>query len=664
MKKKLFIDSLSIGSLKVNTPNQLHKHSKKGVLPKINVQSLYVKQFWLNNENLQAPIRLIGKNVLARGFKTEHERFKWMYFGGSFRDFQLSKPGLFITSKKIELNLAGNSSVEDISVLQHQNGDSINARIPLISIKSLIKSSDLEDASISNLTIQEPKIYVNKSHDSAKIKLHHNAFNFSHELAVHGVRIANGSFMINNAIKADTFFINSKFDVDVNLVRLKKDGWFELNNTTLAFKDMGLVKRGLFTNAAAVNFKFNDIKFNFKNRQIDVLNGWNVHSSALYLNKDSLSVSATEMLIKGGKADFSHQFGQQFELEKLIRNVSLSSSGIYFKNKTITADIKSAELHPELNKIALKQIQIKPVLSQEQLRVSKPWQSDYIEAKVGSVNFYKIEIAKILSKKNIELPLITIDSFSLFTSRDKRMPERFLIEKLMPSKLLASVKKPFHIGKINLTNGSVDVHEIAFKTGHEGVIELRDINTNLFNLSNSYGNGDSLVLVGKAMLFGKNELQVNYRESYLDSLSSFKMDMQLAPMQLPILNQVSTPLASLKINSGNSDKLIANWIGNKYYATGNLILPYKNLSVALVDNKNPNRKSFGLFLENSILNLFIKHKNNQPASIFFERNRNKFVFNYWIKTALSGFASAVGLNHINAKKNKNRMNIKYQLPAD
>ncbi|MCX2477027.1 hypothetical protein OQZ33_22020 [Pedobacter sp. MC2016-05] len=242
------------------------------------------------------------------------------------------------------------------------------------------------------------------------------------------------------------------------------------------------------------------------------------------------------------------------------------------------------------------------------------------------------------------------------------MKERLFMEKPMPSKLIANLKTPLSIQEINVTNSQVNIRETSLATGKEGVIALNDINAHISILTNFQASADSLKLIGQASLFGKTRIKLNYRESYQDSLSGFKMGLSLSAMDLTELNQVSIPLAALKINRGNADGVNAEWEGNKYFASGEILLPYKNLRINVMARKNLNRKSFLLSAENDLVNMILRKKNYKPSFMFFERNRNKFVFNYWIKTLLTGFASSIGLKgERTLKKKEDAFHSKYKL---
>jgi hypothetical protein len=82
-----------------------------------------------------------------------------------------------------------------------------------------------------------------------------------------------------------------------------------------------------------------------------------------------------------------------------------------------------------------------------------------------------------------------------------------------------------------------------------------------------------------------------------------------------------------------------------------MTLRYSNLRISLVNRRN-NRPSWGL--GNRIAGLFanmIVRNSNPPArllsprqgSVFFQRVQHKSLFNYWVKTSLSGVLSSVGV---------------------
>jgi hypothetical protein len=265
----------------------------------------------------------------------------------------------------------------------------------------------------------------------------------------------------------------------------------------------------------------------------------------------------------------------------------------------------------------------------------------------------------------LEVQKIVVDKLALSAARDKRMPFKHGIEKLMPTGLLNTIKFPFHIDSLQVQHSDVTVHEISAITKQQGIIPLEDLNAVITNIRNRPGIKDSLVISANTKLLNNYIEHLQYRESYSDSLSSFTLHFNATPMVLTSFSKATTPLAAIRVNSGLSDTLYADWAGNKYAAIGKMNFRYRELSVQLLDKTDPNRKKFGLSLMNFLANRIVLHRQNTKESlVFFERDREKFVFNYWVKTSLSGLLSSIGIkgNKKYYKKYRQVQNT-YSLPA-
>jgi hypothetical protein len=119
--------------------------------------------------------------------------------------------------------------------------------------------------------------------------------------------------------------------------------------------------------------------------------------------------------------------------------------------------------------------------------------------------------------------------------------------------------------------------------------------------------------------------------------------MNASPMKLTHFSDATVPLASVKVSKGQADTLYAHWIGNKYAAFGVMNFHYEDLAINILDKKEPQRKKFLLSIENWVANLILRNKNNKQSLVYFERDREKFIFNYWVKTSMSGLMTSVGV---------------------
>jgi len=134
-------------------------------------------------------------------------------------------------------------------------------------------------------------------------------------------------------------------------------------------------------------------------------------------------------------------------------------------------------------------------------------------------------------------------------------------------------------------------------------------------------------------------------------------------MQLTHLTKLTKPLTAIAITAGRADTLYARLSGNKYASVGQMNFYYHGLKVRLLNKEDSLKRSVLLSLETLLANGLIRGSNQNPAQMFFVRDREKFVFNYWVKTLFSGFVTSTGVKR-NSKYQKmyNEAEEKYSLP--
>ena len=62
-----------------------------------------------------------------------------------------------------------------------------------------------------------------------------------------------------------------------------------------------------------------------------------------------------------------------------------------------------------------------------------------------------------------------------------------------------------------------------------------------------------------------------------------------------------------------------------------------------MDKKDSTKRGFLAAMETWGANIILPDRRQRSSAIFFERDREKFVFNYWIKAQTSGILSTVGI---------------------
>ncbi|WP_431210156.1 hypothetical protein ACQ86N_29430 [Puia sp. P3] len=95
-------------------------------------------------------------------------------------------------------------------------------------------------------------------------------------------------------------------------------------------------------------------------------------------------------------------------------------------------------------------------------------------------------------------------------------------------------------------------------------------------------------------------------------------------------------------------------------------LRYRDLQVKVLNKKDSTRTGLVPSLETFAANLILPGHNRKGSLIYFERDQEKFVFNYWIKTQVSGVVSTFlhKKNEVYRRLYEGRRREFYLPPAD
>jgi hypothetical protein len=244
---------------------------------------------------------------------------------------------------------------------------------------------------------------------------------------------------------------------------------------------------------------------------------------------------------------------------------------------------------------------------------------------------------------HIENPLISV-------YRDKRPPREPNVIRPLPVDMLKNLQLKLKVDSILVHNGYVRYEELSEKTGRAGVIGISKLNASLATLkSHDLHPKDSLRLQADAWLLDSIHVNLRLHESYTDSLAAFHMTTKIGPTNLMVLNKVVEPLASVRIRSGHLDTLTLRAIGREYLSYGEMKMLYRKLNVQFLQAGNEQKRGFVTKMITFIANTFVIKTRNEHKTgiIYFERLRDRSIFNYMIKMVMSGAGSSVG-----AKRNQ------------
>ncbi|TDX00874.1 hypothetical protein [Dinghuibacter silviterrae] len=354
--------------------------------------------------------------------------------------------------------------------------------------------------------------------------------------------------------------------------------------------------------------------------------------------------------------------GMPLRWQTLLSDVTLQDGSVVYTSPQIRASAAHLSWAAADRRLSLDVFSLLPRLSQAETFAKARWQGDYVTVRGQAVTLNGIRFPEPGGDSTYRVRSIVVSGATVSAVRDKNIPFRHGIEKPMPTRLLEKLKVPLSVDTVLLQHDSVTYHERSASTGQWSTIPIDDIHGVVTHLRSGGGRGDSggargdfggargdgggrrdsggdtLRLEASGSLLGGRIHHFSYREAYGDSLSFFTASVTSGPMDLTRFSVVSVPAAAVQINGGRVDTVFAWWRGNKYAAYGTMHFYYKGLTVSLLNKRGWRRRAVSL-----LINLLLPGTNTSPAPIYIERDREKFVFNYWVKTQTSGLLATVGL---------------------
>jgi hypothetical protein len=347
-----------------------------------------------------------------------------------------------------------------------------------------------------------------------------------------------------------------------------------------------------------------------------------------------------------------------------LKLTTIDKATIKFNTPALNAGVQTLSWRPAESKLSLKKISIHPTVSRDSFFHKSQWQGDYLTGEANEGILEGLQFKGDAKKPAITIKNIRLTGATIEASRNKNIPFHHGIEKPMPTKLLASIKTEVEVGKITIDNSRVLYNELSAITNRWGRITLDDLDATLGPLTNRAANkdalnqatakapqtpgpptpgtaNDTLTLDASARLFDGHIRRFQYKESYADPNSGFEARASFSPLDLTRLSDISSPAAAVTITGGHVDTAWAVWRGNRYAAYGFMGLRYHDLRVRILDKKDSARAGFLPALETFAANILLPGHNKKGSVIYFERNPEKFVFNYWIKTQTSGIVSTL-----------------------
>lgn len=569
---------------------------------------------------------------------------------------QLSYDGNGFGISMAQFNLADqrSSSVKDLSIKNFSATDSLQADIPSLSfvpdLNAIIRGAIKAD----ELTMSRPRISINRSmadDNSGRKKLP--------DVSIGKITVQQPDFVFNDP--GNTGFTNIEWhskeeknnSVEISGLKIDEKNGISADKLLFSLADFVMEASGKKFNAGEGQLK-TEIK-NFYIRRAES-GEWNWHADikdlrAINFLFDNLGRNAGRLELRSIDLDnLAISSSTILNLRQLLmENKNFRVTGItgQYENTKMHIDWMNAGYDKRAKKLSLYSFNYRPVLSKNDFVAAQQYQTDYITLRTGPIDIQSFDIDRYLGDTVLKAKHILINDVVMENYRDKRLPFRAGIIKLLPVEALKKISVQLDVDELELKNAQISYAELNNKTNQEGVVNFDKLHARVRSIGNTrFSPADSLVVEAEADLLDSLHISFLFKQSYTDTAGGFRMKANISGGNGQLLNRVTEPLASVRVASGVIDSVRLHALGNSRGANAEMRLIYHDLKVKILNNtvgstkKGPFR-NFASFFANA----FAIRNNNRSKTVpvYFERVRERSVFHYLWKISLKGITSSIGL---------------------
>ncbi len=399
------------------------------------------------------------------------------------------------------------------------------------------------------------------------------------------------------------------------------------------------------------NLKFLNLKnADFNNASFQLIYANDTKRRDLVLNQISGKVRNFNLNEKSRKIDSRLFYADDIDLRIKNYTYPLPDSLYTFKAKEIGVSLAQSRVY-------LDSVVVLPKYGKYQFANRLGYEKDRIEFSARLIELKRFNFRDFILKDIVNAGVININHFNVKNFRDKRLPFPKSQQSLMPQSMIRDFGTPLKIGQLNLAYGKITYEEIVEDGQKPGEIKFTNVSANIKNITNmpsAWKKNDLLSLDAEAYLMGKGKIAAQMRTNISNKQNKFTFSGTISPMDLRTVNPMLENVAYVSVKSGYNDRLDFAFNGNEDFAVGEMKFRYNDLKISVIKKKTGDKGGFASFLANTFIinNKNPAGKNLRVGEIYFERDKQKSMFNYLWKSLLSGIKPSLGINEKKDKKDK------------
>jgi len=331
--------------------------------------------------------------------------------------------------------------------------------------------------------------------------------------------------------------------------------------------------------------------------------------------------------------------------------VSLGEISYPLENGLYTLEIDEIVNNVGNKKITVNGLKLIPQFDKSAFGKKFGKQTDRLDLVVSTLEIDGFDPEKFLLDNEINIQYIIVDELVLNAYCDKSVPFDYSHFPKYPQQSLAALKMGLNIEKTELKNSTILYEQLAEGAEFPGEVPINNLYatiTNVSNIESVIEEKGPMKWDVRANFFdaGLLEIEVLFTNNIHNPDFSFKGKM--GEMDMKAFNCMLENTENIRIEYGIIKSMTFYADANENFVEGELVLKYDSLRIAglrKVREKEKEELGFLSALANVVIRSFNPPRKSKeepgPATIFFERDKNKGIFNYLAKAMVSGIKATI-----------------------
>jgi hypothetical protein len=325
------------------------------------------------------------------------------------------------------------------------------------------------------------------------------------------------------------------------------------------------------------------------------------------------------------------------------------------KFKTVTADsfytlaVVNLNYSANSQELTADSFAVQPNYSEYGFTSRHEYETDRFDVMVSDLLMSDLSIADYLKSDSLSISYIEMGGLDLKAFRDKREEFRHVDRPTFQEEIY-SFPGALNIDSIAILNGTIVYSEHAEKAGEMGSVWFTEVDSRLYNITNDsvYKSQEAyLEWHASGLLMGAGEIAIVLKSKIYDAQNAFTVNGTLWGMEAAALNPILENNAFISIQKGEINGLEFYIAANNSKAAGNMELRYRGLDFDVVDKQTGEDSGFLDQLKSMVADMIVMDWNPmpgqemRPGTIEYERDPEKFLFNYMVKSLTSGVKTSI-----------------------